>query len=580
MAKLEILSGKGAGTVVELEQYSGKITLGNRRTATIQVRDPWISFVHAELEEGGGGWTIVDKRSKAGTFVNGEKVGVRSQSLNDGDTIALGKTEILFSADGAAKPAKGGKAKAASGAPAAAAPAAPSKPAGIGGMDPLPAGPFTPVAAPAAGDAPQLAADLQRARAEADGLRQALVARERALAEAQSRLAATEGADPEALRVAEHRAQAAEALAQQATAALEDTKAKARIRLEELQRLNQALEARVAGGGGADAVQLERQLAAGREELRRLQDEARRRFEQLQQEKAALEAQLAGGGGADPAELAEARAQVAAAEERAAQAEGKLDALEDEVGTVQSQKRELDLELEDLRQQLASASKAQAHGGEEVAALEKAIADLNEDLAAARAERREALQALQDKDTALADLRGKATTGRIDPAQISGLRRQLSELEDKLGQREKELEQARNEAEVAKTALEAAGLETAGGGGGASEAELQQLRQQLATAEAARQAAEQRASAAEAAAATAAAAAATAAAAASAAPAAEAGGGADAEQLAALQARVGELEGENAALLRDLEEINEDMLAQEEEYQERIQELEARLGEA
>ena len=91
MPSIEILNGKNAGTVVDLDELAGKgpITLGNRRTATVVLRDPWISFMHAVLEASGAGFTVADKRSKAGTFVNGTPVGNRAHALSDGDTITV-----------------------------------------------------------------------------------------------------------------------------------------------------------------------------------------------------------------------------------------------------------------------------------------------------------------------------------------------------------------------------------------------------------------------------------------------------------------------------------------------------------
>ncbi len=83
MPRLEILTGKAAGTVVDLAAMAkqDKITLGNRRTANVVLRDPWISFVHAVITPQDGAWSVADKRSKAGTFVNGAQIGVHGTSL-------------------------------------------------------------------------------------------------------------------------------------------------------------------------------------------------------------------------------------------------------------------------------------------------------------------------------------------------------------------------------------------------------------------------------------------------------------------------------------------------------------------
>jgi len=550
MATLDILSGKGAGTTIDLDQFAGKdrIVLGNRRTAAVPVRDPWVNFVHAEIHREGDSFRLADKRSKAGTFVNGEPVGTVGKVLSNGDMIALGKTELRFKDANASAAPKG----AASAAPAAGAATATPAPAGIGGMKPHAGGPFTP-SAPLTGDA-RLRAELQRAKNEAASLRQAIVARERELAKARNELRAAEGADPEALKAA--RAEAAHAqsglaMAQQqvvgAHAAVEETKQQARIKLEELTRLNQTLETRLAQGGAADTVALEREIARLREEGRKVQDQGRRRIDQLSLEKAALEAQLAeaqAAGGPSP----ELEAKLREAEARAEAAEAKQDELEDRLGGIQSASRELELELEDLRAQLASATadaSASAASGDETQALEAAIAELNEDLAAAKDARREALQALQQKDEEVAALRGASGGGSgVDPAQLIALRNSLAKLEEQNAALEKQNTSLQDKLAVAEARSEESGALPAGPD---QSAELAAAQAALASAQAELEAAR---------------------------AAAPAGGGDDAQ----LQARIATLEEDNASLLRDLEEINEDMLAQEEEYQTRITELEAQLG--
>ncbi len=553
MATLDILSGKGAGTTIDLDQFAGKdrIVLGNRRTAAVPVRDPWVNFVHAEIHREGDSFRLADKRSKSGTFVNGEPVGTVGKVLSNGDTIALGKTELRFQDASASSAPKAAASAALKAAPSAA--PAPSAPAGIGGMKPHAGGPFTP-AAPLTGDA-RLSAELQRAKHEASSLRQAIVARERELAKARNELRAAEGADPEALKAARAEAahaQAGLAMAQQqvtgAYAAVEETKQQARIKLEELTRLNQALELRLAQGGAADAVALEREIARLREEGRKVQDQGRRRIEQLGLEKAALEAQLSeaqAGGGANP----ELEAKLAEAEARAEAAEAKQDELEDRLGGIQSAGRELELELEDLRAQLASATasaSANASGGDEAQALEAAIAELNEDLAAAKDARREALQALQQKDEELAALRGaRHGGGGVDPAQLIAFRKSISALEEQNLALEHQNSSLQDKLAVAEAQSEEGGAPA----GADPSAELAAAQAALAAAQAELEAAR------------------------AATPAAAPAGG-EAE----LQARIATLEEDNASLLRDLEEINEDMLAQEEEYQTRITELEAQLG--
>ena len=63
--------------------------------------DPQVSRAHAQLERGGGGWTLVDDGlSRNGCFVNGERVRGRLR-LIDGSMLRFGDTAILFAPRGA-----------------------------------------------------------------------------------------------------------------------------------------------------------------------------------------------------------------------------------------------------------------------------------------------------------------------------------------------------------------------------------------------------------------------------------------------------------------------------------------------
>lgn len=58
--------------------------------------DPEVSRTHAQLEPGGGGFTLVDDgMSRNGSFVNGDRV-VRHQRLQDHDMLQIGAATILF----------------------------------------------------------------------------------------------------------------------------------------------------------------------------------------------------------------------------------------------------------------------------------------------------------------------------------------------------------------------------------------------------------------------------------------------------------------------------------------------------
>lgn len=173
MAKIEIVNGKSEGKTVELN--GSTITFGNRRSATIELKDTWISFNHAQITVEGGRFYIADQRSKMGTFVNGKKIDRTPVALKSGDLIALGKTECRFHDDSAAP---------------AAAPAPAAKPAAAPPPPPAEASPFTPIAAPAVNNEQlkKLEAERDAARSEANGLRAAVVERERLVATLQAKV--------------------------------------------------------------------------------------------------------------------------------------------------------------------------------------------------------------------------------------------------------------------------------------------------------------------------------------------------------------------------------------------------------
>jgi phosphoserine phosphatase RsbU/P len=75
-------------------------TIGRRSETDLRLSGADISRVHAEIAVENGGWTIRDKQSRFGTFVNGEKHS--EKVLAHGDQIRLGQagdTEIVFFTD-------------------------------------------------------------------------------------------------------------------------------------------------------------------------------------------------------------------------------------------------------------------------------------------------------------------------------------------------------------------------------------------------------------------------------------------------------------------------------------------------
>jgi hypothetical protein len=73
---------------------SPKVVIGRSRDCDVRVGDLNASRRHAELRKDGDGYWIVDLGSMNGTLVNGQQVD--KERLEDGDTITLGSTDIVF----------------------------------------------------------------------------------------------------------------------------------------------------------------------------------------------------------------------------------------------------------------------------------------------------------------------------------------------------------------------------------------------------------------------------------------------------------------------------------------------------
>ena len=71
-----------------------KVVLGRSKDCDVQVEDANVSRRHAELRREGGAWWLVDLDSTNGTELNGKRV--KRSKLDDGDTITLGATDLVF----------------------------------------------------------------------------------------------------------------------------------------------------------------------------------------------------------------------------------------------------------------------------------------------------------------------------------------------------------------------------------------------------------------------------------------------------------------------------------------------------
>lgn len=89
---LYVQSGPRAGTDYRLNL--GNTTIGRSRDNDVCIDDPEVSGEHALIKEEGGRFTLHDRGSTNGTFLNGELVRAPLM-LEDGDEIGLGQAVVL-----------------------------------------------------------------------------------------------------------------------------------------------------------------------------------------------------------------------------------------------------------------------------------------------------------------------------------------------------------------------------------------------------------------------------------------------------------------------------------------------------
>jgi FHA domain-containing protein len=102
--RLVVLTGPAAG---ERHALGPEETVGRGRGATIRLRDPQASRLHARVRLVPGGATIEDLRSKNGVRLNGVRVERRPAPLQPGDELIVGETALALE-DPAPDPAGGG----------------------------------------------------------------------------------------------------------------------------------------------------------------------------------------------------------------------------------------------------------------------------------------------------------------------------------------------------------------------------------------------------------------------------------------------------------------------------------------
>lgn len=72
-------------------------TLGRHRNNDIVITDPKVSSFHARIDRGRDGFTLIDLKSRNGTFLNGRRI--ETGALSTGDEVRLGTAKLLYKVD-------------------------------------------------------------------------------------------------------------------------------------------------------------------------------------------------------------------------------------------------------------------------------------------------------------------------------------------------------------------------------------------------------------------------------------------------------------------------------------------------
>jgi signal transduction histidine kinase len=93
LARLLVIKGADEGKHFELTDET--VSIGRDSSSTFRLHDTEVSRQHADLSLNNGTWTLTDKGSANGTFVNGQRVD--NITLQAGDQILIGQTALVFS---------------------------------------------------------------------------------------------------------------------------------------------------------------------------------------------------------------------------------------------------------------------------------------------------------------------------------------------------------------------------------------------------------------------------------------------------------------------------------------------------
>jgi len=97
MLRLVVASGKQAGRTILLKD--GKLVVGRAYECGAVLSNPEVSRKHCVFAEEKGGLVVEDLHSMNGTYVNGERIGLRTE-LRAGDVVRIGYFNLVVSENG------------------------------------------------------------------------------------------------------------------------------------------------------------------------------------------------------------------------------------------------------------------------------------------------------------------------------------------------------------------------------------------------------------------------------------------------------------------------------------------------
>jgi hypothetical protein len=97
MLRLVVASGRQAGRNILLKD--GRLLVGRSAECGAVLASPDVSRKHCVFAEEKGGLIVEDLHSRNGTYVNGERIGLRTE-LKEGDFVRIGPLHLVVSGDG------------------------------------------------------------------------------------------------------------------------------------------------------------------------------------------------------------------------------------------------------------------------------------------------------------------------------------------------------------------------------------------------------------------------------------------------------------------------------------------------